>query len=254
MIYRWITTWHLEEYANWPFVGSTHDVYKSKDILCRSEGNLPRVFFQNLSRDFHRRMVALAASGFNKKRALLDKALEELGVGRRVLVLTLQDVLVYLVRFQQNSVVILWMVHLKKLRELLWCFVQSVKYLLARGTQLCHLERNASRKLSAVTGIVHPRSSSTTGGWTHQRPHRRVSLREIRRKNFPITGIHRLLFTGESTQNHPFSFFDSNVKLFQCPFSYFWSRTGGLGGGRCHGNHEEKHTRRQPAGEWQDVL
>ena len=28
-------------------------------------------------RDFHRRMVALAASGFNKKRALLDKALEE---------------------------------------------------------------------------------------------------------------------------------------------------------------------------------
>ena len=29
-------------------------------------------------RDFHRRMVALAASGFNKKRALLDKALEEL--------------------------------------------------------------------------------------------------------------------------------------------------------------------------------
>ena len=31
------------------------------------------------TRDFHRRMVALAASNFNKKRSLLDKALEEPG-------------------------------------------------------------------------------------------------------------------------------------------------------------------------------
>ena len=68
--------------------------------FCVDLKEFPR-FFQNLSRDFHRRMVALAASGFNKKRALLDKALEEPGVGRRLLVLTLQDVLVYLVRFQQ---------------------------------------------------------------------------------------------------------------------------------------------------------
>lgn len=75
-------------------------VYKSKDILCRSEG-IESFFFQNLSRDFHRRMVALAASGFNKKRALLDKALEDPRVGQRLLVLTLPDVLVDLVRFQQ---------------------------------------------------------------------------------------------------------------------------------------------------------
>lgn len=76
-------------------------MYINLRIFCVDPKETSLVFFQNLSRDFHRRMVALAASGFNKKRALLDKALEEPRVGRRLLVLTLPDVLVDLVRFQQ---------------------------------------------------------------------------------------------------------------------------------------------------------
>lgn len=76
-------------------------MYINLRIFCVDPKETSLVFFQNLSRDFHRRMVALAASGFNKKRALLDKALEDPRVGQRLLVLTLEDVLVDLVRFQQ---------------------------------------------------------------------------------------------------------------------------------------------------------
>lgn len=107
-------------------------VYKSKDILCRSEGNLPR-FFPKPLQGFSSSHGGFGGLGFQQETCLVGQSLGGAEGWTEASRFELAGCAGW---FGEISAVwwFSWMVHLKKLRELLWCFVQSVKYLLARGT------------------------------------------------------------------------------------------------------------------------
>ena len=155
MIYRWITTWRLEQYANWPFVGSTHDVYKSKDILCRSEG-IPSFFSKTSPVIFIVAWWLWRPRVSTRNVPCWTKPWRSRGLDGgfsfwpcRMCWLIWWDFSKIVWWFSEWSTWKNWESYfgaLCKVSNICWQEAQVV----------CHLERNETRKLStAVTGIVH---------------------------------------------------------------------------------------------------
>lgn len=175
MIYRWIKTWHLEEYANWPFVGSTHDVYKSKDILCRSEGNLPRFFSKTSPGIFIVAWWLWRPRVSTRNVPCWTKPWRIRGLDRGFSFWPWR--MCWLIWWDFSSVVILLNGPLEKNWE-------SYFGALCKVSNICDVGKR--HKWSAIWKEMQPenclllwralctRSSSTTGGWTHQRPLRRA--------------------------------------------------------------------------------
>lgn len=125
--------------------------------------------------------------------------------------------------------------------------MQSVKYLLARGTSGLPFGKKCNRKTvyccdgHCALGAHQPLGDGHTSARSGEpkRDPKAIS------QSPESTGCY---LRGSQRKTIHFHVLDASSNSSSAHFSYFWSRTGGLGGGRCHGNHEEKHTRRQPAG------
>ena len=157
-------------------------VYKSKDILCRSEGNLPR-FFPKPLQGFSSSHGGFGGLGFQQETCLVGQSL---GGSEGWTEASRFDLAGCAGWFGEISAVwwFSWMVHLKKTERVTLVFCAK-----------CQISVGKRHKWSAIWKEMKPenclllwralctRSSSTTGGWTHQRPLRRA-LREIP-KQFP---------------------------------------------------------------------
>lgn len=228
-------------------------MYINLRIFCVDPKETSLVFFQNLSRDFHRRMVALAASGFNKKRALLDKALEDPRVGQRLLVLTLPDVLVDLVRFQQCGDSPEWSTW-EKLRELLWCFVQSVKYLLARGTSGLPFGKKCKQKTvyccdgHCALGAHQPLGDGHTSARSGEP--KRDPISQFPNHRNP-TGCH---LRGSQRKTIHFHVLDASSNSSSAHFHIFGAEQVVLAVAAAMGTMKRNTQGGNLLGEWQDVL